>query len=219
MDITAQTYSDSELKDLLAQFDFSKINSYTSQEITDFGNKLLLSNDQELKDVGNELLTIDPMVFELNAAEAMLKRLLSFLEKHDYPEEVRSKIALEIVQSSVDNAMGKVLAAMSEETHDKWVQLEAFSPNIFQKMLLLNDTAKMLLDTSIDELYQASMIKAIKLALSIFKNTEASTKLMMQLKPEQIANVKGAFDNSQYEMGIQLIFKYVDENGNSKSDK
>lgn len=200
---------DNAMKD----FDISKLQSVGYDKVQELAAQFLASDDPEAHVIGQELKNIDPKIFELSPSEEELKKLHNMLIEQGKTKEDADMFGIHMLQLAVESTTQQIIGAMNEKSLKEWEELQGHSPNILQQMYLLDQTSRMLLKKSYDDIYDQSLKKAIDLATRLMDTKAKSTKLVENITDEQAKIIQTAFDNNQYEIAIQLIYNFSEENG------
>lgn len=203
---------DALIEQLTKNFDITKIQNLSYNDIQKLADKYLTSEDQGFKEIGEELKTIDPKVFELSPAESALKQLHDIVIKLGKSKTEADKFGISILKVATESTVQEIIGAMSPESKDEWENLQSFEPNVLQQSYLLNETSKMLLNKTFDELYESNLDKAVKLAAMILTGKRDNSEIAKSLTEEQSKTVLTAFNANQYEIAIQLIYNFVQNN-------
>jgi len=196
----------------LENFDISQFHSLNYEQIQEVADQYLSSKDESQRKLGQELKEVDPSLFQLTPAEESTKRVREYLLKAGKTEEEADKFSTQILATANQETVGAIVGSMNANTYREWATLNEYSPNILQQLYLLNVTAKMLLKKSYDDIYEESLHRVVKFAISILSNSVENAKLASKLTPEQASSVMVAFNASKFEIAIQLIYKFVKEN-------
>lgn len=216
MDNTKTKYTPQQVQtmvdDMMKDFDISKLQGIGYENIQKVAKEYIKSEDPEIHAVGQELKNIDPTIFELTQAESRVDEIHKTLTDKGKKKAEADMFGIQLLQLASESTMRQITSAMNEKSLNEWEALQAHSPNIIQQMYLLDQTSQMLLKKSFDDLYEESLNKAVDLALSILTEGEKSADLVKTLTKEQSETVMTAFNANQYEIAIQLIYGYVEEN-------
>lgn len=203
---------DALVTQLSEKFDITQIQKLSYTDIQKVADKYLSSEDQDFKDIGQELKNIDPKVFDLSPAEALLQQLMDVLKKLGKSKYQSDRFAIAVLKIAIEATVQEIVSEMNEESANEWENLQAFNPNILQQTYLLDETSKLLLGKSFDQLYEENLDKSVKVAAQILTQKRDSSEMTKTLNEEQSEVVKTAFDSNQYEIAIQLIYNFVKEN-------
>jgi hypothetical protein len=214
MDTTNSTVQD-PMKDLdkaLKDFDISQFNSIGYEQIQEVAKQYLSSPDPERQKLGKELQQLDRSIFELSPAEESIQRVNGYLEKTGKTEDQIATFSTQVLSRANQEAVSTITSAMSEETYREWETLNEYDPNVLQQLYLLNEAANMLLKKSYDDIYEEELKKSIDFAVTILSNAIDKAELASKLTPEQANSVMAAFNANKFEIAIQLIYNFVNEN-------
>lgn len=203
---------DALIERLTKNFDITKIQNLSYDDIQKLADKYLASEDPGFKEIGEELKTLDPKVFELSPAESSLKQLHDIVMKLGKTKAEADKFGISVLKVSIESTVQEIVSAMSEESKNEWENLQSFDPNALQQSFLLNETAKMLLNKTFDEIYEGNLEKAVKMAAMVLTGKRDNSELAKSLTDEQSKTVLTAFNANQYEIAIQLIYNFVQNN-------
>lgn len=208
----SQSKISSIVDETLKDFDITKLQELGYEKIQKLADEYLASVNPEIKEIGQELKDIDPKIFQLTKAEEKLKKIHTELLKKGKTKLQADSFGIKILQIASESVTQQIIGAMNTKSYDEWQNLQGHGPNIFQQLYLLDETSKILLGKSFDELYEESLQKAVNLTLSLLKESESSLTLINGLTQEQAQNILTAFNANQYEIAIQLIFDFARDN-------
>lgn len=203
---SSQTNVAQVVDDAMKNFDITKLQAVGYDQIQELAEKYLASEDPEVHALGQELKNIDPAVFQLTPAEESVKKLHDELMSKGKTKEEADMFGIQLLQLAVEKVTQQITGAMNERSYNEWMALQSHSPNVFQNMMLLDQTAKLLLRKSYDDLYEEALTNAVNMATNLLQAADESAKLVEGMTADQAKTIMTAFDNNQYEVAIQLIY-------------
>lgn len=207
---------DALVEKMLKEFDITKMHEIGYDKLQEIANQYLQSDNPELKELGQELKDLDPKIFELSPSEEEVRQLCDILEKSGKTKDEAQRFGISLLELAIKKTTQDIVNAMSDESRNEWESLNAFSPNVLQQVYLLDETAKLLLGKSYDNLYDEALSMVVKIATSLLSEQQKVQSEISSLTEEQASTIKTAFNANQYELAIQLIFNFAQENAINK---
>lgn len=216
MDTQKTSLSQKEIDELIVKlsekFDITQIQKLSFEDIQKVADKYLASDNPEFKEIGQELKTLDPKIFELSPAESSLQELHSIMMKLGKTKYQADRFGISVLKLASQATIQDIVSSMNEEAANQWTNLQMYNPNVLQQMYLLDETSKLLLKKSFDEIYELNLDKAVKMASNVLSHKKETTKTVESLTEDQANTVLAAFNANQYEIAIQLIYNFAKEN-------
>lgn len=201
------------INDLMASDPELQKPTYTYAELQELATKYATSEDPELRDMAAELSQIPESDFAPFESERQLKSLVEFLKQKGMTEEQAADLFNVTLTKASELTHVRILESMNPKSMAAFENLQSFGPNVFQKIFLLDNIAKKLMNSSYDNEYNKALLTLVGHMGNLLDTQYRSVGNISKLTDAQVKEVSDLFEAGKFEDAIILIFDYSKQNG------